>query len=104
MFQVDPKYVRNLKFTKHHNHVARKNLRKSRQKKLAGTDQSLGKVVKRAVTRLTTPTSPWSLNSLLSNVKSYFTGETSKNEARKRTKRTHSKKKSIKPAANTTKK
>jgi len=52
---VDPKYVRNLKFTKHHNHVARKNLLKARKAKLAGGESSAGKVVKRVVRQTAEP-------------------------------------------------
>jgi len=93
---VDPKYVRNLKFTKHHNHVARKNLLKVRKAKLAGGEGSAGKVVKR-VDRQTEPKkSSWTLSSLLQNVTSYFTGETTKTTTKKRAKRTHPSKKSAK--------
>ena len=102
LLQVDPKYVRNLKFTKHHNHVARKNLRKARKVKLAGGDASAaGKVVKRPV-RQPQPTqkSSWSLSSLLKNVTSYFTGETAA-PAKKRAVRKHTSKKSKTHAATT---
>ncbi|CAF2633658.1 unnamed protein product [Rotaria sp. Silwood2] len=96
---VDPKYVRNLKFTKHHNHVARKNLLKARKAKLASGDTSSGKVVKR-ITRQTEPTkTSWSIKSLLNNISSYFTGETTKPATRKRT---HPKKKSTKSTKSTT--
>ena len=101
-FQVDPKYVRNLKFTKHHNHVARKNLFKSRQVKLAAAGSSSKKVVNRGPPRQTeAKKSSWSLSSLLSNVTSYFTGETTTTETKKRPKRTHPTKKSTKSATNT---
>jgi len=89
---VDPKYVRNLKFTKHHNHVARKNLRKARKAKLAGGEGTSGKVVKRVARQIEPKKSPWSLASLLKNVTAYFTGET-KADTKKRAKRTHPKKK-----------
>ncbi len=94
--QVDPKYVRNLKFTKHHNHVARKNLVKSRKVKLAAAvaDGSPSKGAKRGPPRQTSPKkSSWSLSSLVKNVTSYFTGETTTTtETNKRPKRTHSSK------------
>jgi hypothetical protein len=94
--KVDPKYVRNLKFTKHHNHVARKNLLKARNAKLAGGQGSTGKEVKRVVRLIEPKKSSWSFSSLLKNVTSYFTGETTKTETKKRPKRTHPKKKSAK--------
>jgi large subunit ribosomal protein L29e len=99
---VDPKYVRNLKFTKHHNHVARKNLRKARKVKLAGGEGSSGKVAKRVVRQVEPKKSSWSLSTLLQNVASYFTGETPKTETKKRAKRTHSTKKSAKSTTTTT--
>jgi hypothetical protein len=104
VFKVDPKYVRNLKFTKHHNHVARKNLLKSRKAKLAGGDTSASKEIKRGPPRQPEPKkSTWSLSSLLKNVTSYFTGETTaKPQAKKRPQRTHSSKKSTKSATSTT--
>ena len=97
---VDPKYVRNLKFTKHHNHVARKNLLKARKAKIASGQGSSSKVVKRAV-RPAVPTTSWSLESLLKKISSYFSGETATTQVRKRTKRTHPKKKSGKPTTTT---
>jgi len=94
---VDPKYVRNLKFTKHHNHVARKNLLKARKAKLAGGESSTGKVVKRVVRQTAEPKKTvWTLSSLLKNVTSYFTGETTQTATKKRVKRTHTSKKSAK--------
>jgi len=93
---VDPKYVRNLKFTKHHNRVARKNLLKARKAKIAGGTSSSGKVVKRIARQVEPKKSSWSLSSLLQNVTSYFTGETTKAETKKRPKRTHTSKKSAK--------
>ncbi|UJR30264.1 hypothetical protein I4U23_017802 [Adineta vaga] len=99
---VDPKYVRNLKFTKHHNHVARKNLRKALRVKLAGAAAagSAGKVAKRPI-RPVAPTqkSTWSLSSILKNVTSYFTGETQKTVTKKRPVRKHPSKKSTKAPA-----
>ena len=99
---VDPKYVRNLKFTKHHNHVARKNLRKARKVKLASGAASSGKVVKRTPRQIDSTKSSWSLKSLLKNVTSYFTGETTTPATQKRAKRSHPKKKSAKATAPTT--
>ena len=100
---VDPKYVRNLKFTKHHNHVARKNLRKSLKVKLASAEGSTSKVVQRRPARQTEqkPLS-WSLSSLLNKITHYFSGETKVQPIRKRAKRSHPKKKSTKSAAITT--
>ena len=100
---VDPKYVRNLKFTKKHNRVARKNLLKIRKAKLAGTASSASKGAKRTPIRQNEPKkSAWSLSSLLKNVTSYFTGETGQTETRKRPKRTHPPKKSTRTAHTTT--
>ncbi|CAF1094452.1 unnamed protein product [Rotaria sordida] len=100
---VDPKYVRNLKFTKHHNHVARKNLLKSRKAKLAGVEGSTNKVVIRGPARQTEPKkSTWSLSSVLKNITTYFTGETVVKPIKKRSKRTHPSKKSTKSATSTT--
>jgi len=97
-FQVDPKYVRNLKFTKHHNRVARKNLVKARKAKLAGGNASgAGKVAKRAARPVNSKQTSWSLSSLLKNVTAYFTGESTQAQTKKRTKRVHPKKKSTKP-------
>ncbi|CAF0802505.1 unnamed protein product [Adineta steineri] len=93
---VDPKYVRNLKFTKHHNRVARKNLLKARKVKIAGGQSTAGKVVKRVARVVEPKKSSWSLSSLLNNVTAYFTGETTKTEVKKRQKRTHTSKKSAK--------
>ena len=92
-----------MKFTKHHNHVARKNLVKSRKAKLAGVDTSANKDLKRGPARQTEPKkSTWSLSSLLKNVTSYFTGETTTNtQTKKRVKRTHTSKKSTKSATST---
>ena len=96
---VDPKYVRNLKFTKHHNHVARKNLVKSRKAKLADAAATSGKVVKRTtVRRVETKPTSWSFDLLAKNMKKYFPGETTALPAKKRTKRTHPKKKAVKAA------
>nr|AFK37864.1 unknown [Lotus japonicus] len=89
---VDPKYVRNLKFTKHHNRVARKNLLKARQAKLAG-ESGAGKVVKRVARQVEPKKSSWSFSSLLQNVTSYFTGETK--PAPKKTYSTYTSKKEI---------
>ena len=99
--QVDPKYVRNLKFTKHHNHVARKNLLKARKVKLAGKDGSAGKAAKRPTRQTETKKSTWSLSSILKNVTSYFTGETVKTATKKRPARKHPSKKSAKAHAST---
>ncbi|CAF1194400.1 unnamed protein product [Adineta ricciae] len=104
---VDPKYVRNLKFTKHHNHVARKNLRKSRKAKLASTttsDGSPSKAMRRTTPIKTTPQkSSWSLSSLLKNVTSYFTGETtSPTQQKKRAVRKHPSKNSKSTTTSTT--
>ena len=98
---VDPKYVRNLKFTKHHNHVARKNLVKARKVKLASAEGSSGKVVKRAVRQTQSIEPSWSLASLLKKLTTYFPGETIKAATRKRTKRTHPKKKLAKSSTTT---
>ncbi|CAF2063595.1 unnamed protein product [Rotaria magnacalcarata] len=95
---VDPKYVRNLKFTKHHNHVARKNLLKVRKAKIASGSASAGKVVKRVARQVEVKKSSWSLASLLKNVAKYFPGESTSALTKKRTKRTHPKKKSVKLA------
>lgn len=91
--------MRNLKFTKHHNHVARKNLLKSRKAKLAATG-SPSKSPKRLALRQTTPQkSSWSLTSLLKNVTSYFTGESpAATSPKKRPVRKHPSKKSKKTA------
>ncbi|UJR16265.1 hypothetical protein I4U23_003172 [Adineta vaga] len=104
---VDPKYVRNLKFTKHHNHVARKNLRKSLKAKLTATSStsSPNKSLRRATPTKTTPQkSSWTLSSLLKNVTSYFTGETTTTTAqqKKRPVRKHPSKTSMKAATTTT--
>jgi len=100
---VDPKYVRNLKFTKRHNRVARKNLLKVLKAKLAGAEGSSSKTVQRGPARQTeTKKSTWSLSSLLKNVSAYFTGETTKTEIKKRPKRTHPSKKSTKSATSAT--
>jgi hypothetical protein len=101
LLKVDPKYVRNLKFTKRHNRVARKNLLKVRTAKLAAPQgSSPSKVVKRGPPRqVEAKKTSWSLSSLLKNVTSYFTGETEKTEQKKRPKRTHTSKKSAKAAA-----
>ena len=97
-FQVDPKYVRNLKFTKHHNRVARKNLVKARKAKLAGGNASgAGKVAKRAARPVNSKQTSWSLSSLLKNVTAYFTGESTQAQTKKRTNLVHPKKKSTKP-------
>ncbi|CAF4814130.1 unnamed protein product, partial [Rotaria sp. Silwood1] len=97
---VDSKYVRNLKFTKHHNHVARKNLRKSRKAKLASAEGSTSKTVRRGPARQTEQkTSVWSLSSVLKNITTYFTGETTVQPTKKRT---HSKRKSTKSATSST--
>ena len=95
---VDPKYVRNLKFTKHHNHVARKNLLKARKAKLASGEVSAGKVQKKVARQTVSKKTTWSLASLVKNITSYFTGESTKSVTKKRTKRTHPKKKAAKPA------
>ncbi|CAF2449410.1 unnamed protein product [Rotaria sp. Silwood2] len=90
---VDPKYVRNLKFTKHHNHVARKNLLKSRKVKLASAEGSKSKVFVRGPARqIEQKPSVWSISSLLKNITTYFTGETTAQPTKKRTKRVHPKK------------
>ncbi|CAF1180449.1 unnamed protein product [Rotaria sordida] len=99
---VDPKYVRNLKFTKHHNRVARKNLLKTRKAKLASGEVSSDKGVKRPARQIEPTKASWSLSSLLQNISSYFTGETTKPVSRKRAKRVHPKKKSTKSATTTT--
>ena len=88
-----------MKFTKKHNSVARKKLFKVRQAKLAGGQAQENKAVKRDQVRQTEQKkSSWSLGSLLKNITSYFTGETTAQPVRKRTKRTHPKKKSGKTA------
>jgi len=99
---VDPKYVRNLKFTKHHNHVARKNLLKARKAKAASSGSTTDKVVQRVARQTETKKSSWSLSSILQNVTSYFTGETAKPQTKKRPQRNHPKKKSAKTHAATT--
>ncbi|CAF1014785.1 unnamed protein product [Rotaria sp. Silwood1] len=99
---VDPKYVRNLKFTKHHNHVARKNLRKVRKAKLASGDATSSKGIKRIARQVVPTKTSWSLTSLLQNISSYFTGETTKPVSQKRAKRRHPNKKSSKSTTTTT--
>ncbi|CAF2043820.1 unnamed protein product [Rotaria magnacalcarata] len=102
---VDPKYVRNLKFTKHHNHVARKNLLKSRTAKLAAAQSSTSKVVQRGPPRQTEQkTSTWSLSTLLKNITTYFSGETITKPTKKHAKRTHPQKKSATSTTTTGKK
>jgi hypothetical protein len=98
--QVDPKYVRNLKFTKKHNSVARKKLLKIRTAKLAGAGSAAAKAAKRAPVKQTElKKSSWSLGSLLKNVTAYFTGETIVAPIRKRVKRTHTSKKALRAKA-----
>jgi len=100
---VDPKYIRNLKFTKKHNRVARKNLVKTHKTKMAaaGKDTSLVAKVKRMITprQLVQQKTTWSLSSLLSNVTSYFTGETAQVKVDRKKRRAGDKK----PAADTAK-
>ena len=86
-----------MKFTKHHNRVARKNLLKARKAKVAGGESTASKVVKRVARIVEQKKSSWSLSSLLNNVTSYFTGETPQTATKKRTKRVHPSKKSAKP-------
>jgi len=87
---VDPKYVRNLKFTKRHNRVARKNLLKVRTAKLAGPQGSSTKDIKRGPPRqVEVKKSSWSLSSLLKNVTSYFTGETTEAQIKKNVQNVH---------------
>jgi len=94
--KVDPKYVRNLKFTKRHNRVARKNLLKVRKAKIAGGQGSTGKVFKRVTREIAPKQASWTLSSILKNVTAYFTGETTTKQTKKRAKRTHSTKKAAK--------
>ncbi|CAF1021174.1 unnamed protein product, partial [Didymodactylos carnosus] len=67
---VDPKYIRNLKFTKKHNRVARKKVLK--QFRVKSADQPI------KAKRVFAPQKKtgWSISSLLSSVATYFTGET----------------------------
>ena len=90
-----------MKFTKHHNHVARKNLRKARKVKLAGGASSGNKEVKRVTRQVEPKKSAWSLSSLLKNVTSYFTGESEQTQAKKRPQRKHPSKKSAKSTSTT---
>lgn len=92
--------MRNLKFTKKHNSVARKKLLKVRTAKLSGVAPSATKAVKRAPVKQTeVKKSSWSLGSLLKNVTAYFTGETTVAPVRKRVKRTHTSKKTLRAKA-----
>ena len=88
-----------MKFTKHHNRVARKNLLKVRKAKLTGNQgAATDKIVKRAVRQVEPKKASWSLSSLLQNVTAYFTGETTTKPTKKRPQRNHPKKKATKSA------
>lgn len=87
-----------MKFTKHHNRVARKNLLKVRKAKLTGGQGATDKTVKRAVRQVEPKKASWSLSSLLQNVTAYFTGESTAKPAKKRPQRNHPKKKATKSA------
>lgn len=92
-----------MKFTKHHNHVARKNLLKIRKAKIASGQGSAGKAQKQVARQTTTKGQTWSLASLVKTVTNYFSGESAKPVPKKRTKRTHPKKKAAKQATTTAK-
>ncbi|CAF4377702.1 unnamed protein product, partial [Rotaria magnacalcarata] len=73
-------------------------LLKVRKAKIASGSASAGKVVKRVARQVEVKKSSWSLASLLKNVAKYFPGESTNAVTKKRTKRTHPKKKSVKLA------
>ena len=82
-----------MKFTKHHNRVARKNLLKARNSELIRDQNLSGKSDKQVVHQSKSKKSSWSLQSILNNLSLYFPGETTKIHTRKRT---HPPKKSAK--------
>ncbi|CAF0732435.1 unnamed protein product [Didymodactylos carnosus] len=84
---VDPKYIRNLKFTKKHNRVARKKVLKQFREKTA--DQPV------KVKRILQPSKQsggWSISSLLSSVATYFVGDTVDDKSAKKKKQSKTKK------------
>jgi hypothetical protein len=95
-----------LKFTKKHNRVARKNMLKVRKVKLSAAGKGKTSLITK-VKRMIAPRIPeqikttWSLSSILKNVTSYFTGETSAHDQGARKKRRSPAKK--KEVADTTK-
>jgi len=72
---VDPKYIRNLKFTKKHNGVARKKLLRQLQTKTAGESPKVKRISQPREERVQKK-SGWSIGTLLKTVSAYFTGET----------------------------